>query len=643
MAIARTWRLPLKLAVLVLLSLSLVEWWARAGLLDGTERRLLDLQFQWQGRREAPQQVVIVAIDEDSLARHPDDPLLFWTGRLALAVERLRQVGVSLVGLDLLYSISPERWLSRLEGGAGPVGRDHDRAFRQQLASGQLLLVASRSGEGDEVGDYLLPSPDYLLALPDYDLLGHVGLADLLIEGDGLVRRYRLAPVAAQARARLQDEVPQLSLPALLALRAAGQDVRADSWPLGGRLLRRDQPARVIPYLGPPGTFHSLPLHRLLADEALHDPEVQALRGKLVLLGATAAGLNDAHFTPFRSDWLGGRSLLMSGVEVHANVLQALLDGRQLQSPAAGWRLAGLLALSALTVLCLLRLPVWVTPLAWLLGLALLLALGQWLFRLGWLLPHSSAGLCLSFAVLGVLGLRLTGEERERSRLRQLFGRYVSAQVVEALLQSDERPQLGGQNRQVTVLFSDIRNFTRISEQLSAAEVVEMLNAYFARACAPLLAEGGSIDKFIGDAVMVEFGSPLPLGDHARRALRAALALQKVAEEFAGWMRQRFPGRELPPFAVGIGLHSGEVVLGNIGSPERMEFTAIGDTVNLASRLEGMTKELGCVILASAECVAAAGAGVRCGRREVIRVKGRQAPVEVFEVIGLEPGGQGND
>lgn len=643
MRIPRALRMPLKLLVLVLLSVALTEWLGRAGLLDGSERRLQDLQFQLQGPRDEPQQVVIVAIDEDSLALYPDDPLLFWTDRLAIAVERLRQVGVPLVGLDLLYSISPERWLNRLTRGEGLVGRDYDRALRQQLASGQLLLVASRSGTGGDISEYLLPSPDYLLALPDYDLQAHVGLADLLVEGDGLVRRYRLAPVLAEARAQLQDEVPQLSLPALLAVRAAGQDVRAEAWQLAGQHLHRDQPASVIPYLGPPGTFHALPLHRLLAEDALHDPEVQALRGKLVLLGGTAAGLNDAHFSPFSSDWLGGRSLLMSGVEVHANVLQALLSGTQLRSPETLWRLSALLLLSALMVLCLLRLPVWAALMAWLLALLLLLGLGQWLFRLGWLLPLGAAGLSLSLSALGLLGLRLTGEERERNRLRQLFGRYVSDQVVEALLQADERPELGGQSQRVTVLFSDIRNFTRISEQLTAREVVEMLNAYFARACAPLLAEGGSIDKFIGDAVMVEFGSPLPLGDHARRGVSAALALQKVAEEFAGWMQQRFPGRDLPPFAVGIGLHSGEVVLGNIGSPVRMEFTAIGDTVNLASRLEGMTKELGCVILASAECIAEAGAGVRCARSEVIRVKGRQAPVEVFEVIGLDQGARNDD
>ena len=122
-----------------------------------------------------------------------------------------------------------------------------------------------------------------------------------------------------------------------------------------------------------------------------------------------------------------------------------------------------------------------------------------------------------------------------------MFGRYVSDQVVEALLKSDTRPELGGQSQEITLLFSDIRNFTTISERLNAREVVEMLNTYFERACAPLLAEGGSIDKFIGDAIMVEFGSPLPLADHANRGIRAAIALRAVAAEFSVWMKNAFP------------------------------------------------------------------------------------------------------
>jgi len=481
----------------------------------------------------------------------------------------------------------------------------------------------------------LLPSPDYLLALPDFDIPGHVALADLFDEGDGVIRSYHVAPVALAERAALAGSVPLLGLPSLLAVRASGLDVQAGQWILGGRPVSLDQAPEPIPYVGPPGSLPRLSLKRLLAPGALNDPDVLALRGKTVLLGATAAGLNDEHFTPYATRLFAGRGALMSGVEVHANVLEALLSGARMQPVNDTLRVATLLTLTGLATVAFVALPVWAGGIFWLASSVLFAGCGFLAFRHGLLVPVSAYSLAVGLALLGVLGWRLTGEERERTRVRQMFGRYVSDQVVESLLRSGERPELGGQSQAMTVLFSDIRNFTTISERLGAREVVEMLNTYFERACAPLLAEGGSIDKFIGDAIMVEFGSPVPLADHARRALRAALALRVVAEEFADWMVQRFPDRDLPKFAVGIGLHSGDAVIGNIGSPTRMEFTAIGDTVNLASRLEGMTKELGCVILASEATVIEAGSAVVCGRSEVIKVKGREEAVRVYEILAV--------
>lgn len=630
------------LAFFALAACLIAEILLRSGALNPVDQRLQDFWFQWQGQRAEARHVAIVALDEDTLAAYPDDPLVFWTDRLALAVARLREAGASVVGLDILLSISPERWLGKLGGELQKAARNYDQPFREQINSGQLVLVATRSGAGSSETDYLLPSPDYLLALPGFDIPGYVGLADLFDEGDGVVRRYLVTPVAAASRAPAGDGVPVLGLPSLLAVRAAGLDPQAASWRLGGRDISREQPATPIPYVGPPNTFPRISLKRLLAKDALHDPVVMALRGKVVLLGA-GAGLGDDHFTPYATSLFSGRGVLMSGVEVHANVLESLLSGERMQPLGDAARMASLLLIAMLAASLFAAQPAWLGALLWLAGVALFGVSGFLAFRSGILMPVSAYAVATALVLLGVLGWRLTGEERERARVRQMFSRYVSSQVVEALLQSGQRPELGGQSQTMTVLFSDIRNFTTISERLNAREVVEMLNTYFERACAVLLAEGGSIDKFIGDAVMVEFGSPLPLPDHALRGARAAVALRAVAEDFAGWMKQRFPDRELPPFAVGIGLHSGEAVIGNIGSPTRMEFTAIGDTVNLASRLEGMTKELGCVILASESTIAAGGDAVLCGRSEVIRVKGRAAPVRVFEVLGVKAGELGDE
>ena len=263
------------------------------------------------------------------------------------------------------------------------------------------------------------------------------------------------------------------------------------------------------------------------------------------------------------------------------------------------------------------------------------------LFLNDYVMPVAEPQLGLVVAFLITVGMRLTGEERERARMKQMFGSYVSDEVVDMLLQGGRKVNLGGEAVPVTVMFSDIRNFTTISEKLEAPEVVEMLNEYFSRVTVPILDQRGNVNKYIGDAVMAIFGSPVTYPDHARRAISAALGMVREADAFRDWMEARFPDRGLPKFGIGIGLHTGDAVMGNIGSVKRMEYTAIGDTVNAASRLEGVTKEMQCVLVASVQTVRAAGPGVITGKIETVKVKGRDEPLEVHEILGLDPGSGG--
>jgi adenylate cyclase len=355
----------------------------------------------------------------------------------------------------------------------------------------------------------------------------------------------------------------------------------------------------------------------------------------VVIIAANDRGTQDRHPSPYSRPLFGKQSGEMIGGEIHANIVETLLTGhfpRRLPL-AAEWTYV--LALIALAALLYLRLHP-AGGLAVAVALSLLCLVPAWfMFLQDWLLPVGRVQTALAIGYLATLGLRLTGEERERARLKKMFGRYVSDDVVKVLTEG-ERPDLAGESVQVTVLFSDIRNFTTISEKLNAHEVVEMLNEYFSRTTEPILAEGGMVNKFIGDAVMAIFGSPVRHSDHALRALRAALQMAREAENFKQWMRERFPDRGLPEFGIGIGVHSGEAVIGDIGSVKRTEFTAIGDTVNAASRLEGVTKEMHCVLVASKACVDAAGQGVVIGKRETIKVKGKDEPLEVFEILGVE-------
>ena len=324
----------------------------------------------------------------------------------------------------------------------------------------------------------------------------------------------------------------------------------------------------------------------------------------------------------------------MSGPEIHANILETLITEifpRSVPVYLSSLYLCIVIPASAL-VFYFLRPLSGLAAGTVMAGLAALLAFLA--FKQYWLLPTADVQLGVLLSYMSTLGIKLTGEEREKARLRKIFSRYVDDEVVEKLLASGRLPDLGGEVCHITVLFADIRNFTTISEKLTPQQVVEMLNYYLSRACDSIQTYGGTVDKFIGDAVMAVFGAPVSYPDHARRALEAALEMAKKARDLRAWMQHHFSGNDLPEFAIGIGVHTGEAIVGNIGSLKRLEYTAIGDTVNAASRLESLTKELGWTIVASKSTIEAAP-GVVTGQRIIRQVKGRQEPVEVFEVMGL--------
>jgi adenylate cyclase len=454
-------------------------------------------------------------------------------------------------------------------------------------------------------------------------------LGNFYADQDGVIRRF--FPTLFD-----DGTMPSLTFATLLSLRAAGLKPTSSSWSLGGRDIQNSILPQAIGFVGPPGTIPRLSFSQLLNSQANEGHEIQSLKDKVVIVAAEYLGNQDIHLTPYAHGFLGLESRMMSGAELHANIIETLLTGRFPRSVPSWLRLLYSAIVLSIGIALFFRLKPW-----WGLGtgLGLILictALAFLFFQINWVLPVAGLYFGTSIGYLGALSFRLTGEERERTRLRQMFGRYVSDEVVQKLLALRHRPDQQGESLQVTVLFSDIRNFTTISQKLTPHEAVQMLNAYFSRICEPILEQGGTVDKFIGDAIMAVFGSPVPSKDHAQRALRAALAISELAREFRFWMNEHFLHVDLPQFEIGIGLHTGEAVIGSIGSPKRMEFTAIGDTVNTASRLEGLTKELGWTIVASSDTIHAASSAASTGKREKISVKGREGYIEVFEVIGLK-------
>ena len=633
-------------ALLVLGACLLALLAEHAGWLGFYDRAQYDLWHRLAGPQRAPERVALVAVDDATLLAHQHEPMAFWQEHFATAIATLRAAGAKVVGLDYLFQVSAGEWLRQF-GVEDSIARTQDVGLRREFASGDVVPIGHVVSDEKGEAQIMLPIPELLYSLPQAQ--ADVGLANLVLASDGVVRRFQPA---------LFPDVgtPNVTFPIMLALRAAGLDPLSPEWAIAGETIQNSTEPRRFSFAGPPGSFPALSFERLLAPGAVDDPAVRALAGKVVIIASQESGTQDAHRTPYGP-------VLMTGGEIQANVVETLLSGRWPRDVARPLTVALLVLLVAVGAAAFLRLGPGKGAAA---GLALAAGsgVGGYLcFRGDLIWSLGSCHLGLGLAYVGAIGLRLTGEEALRRRLRDMFGRYVSGEVVDELVNTGRMPDLGGRSQEVTVLFSDIRSFTTISETLArplsgetaeqaarrgAEEVVEMLNAYLGRACDVIQAEGGTVDKFIGDAVMAVFGAPVAHPDHAARALTASLAMSRNAQEFAGWMLSRFADRDLPEFAIGIGMHTGAAMVGNIGSPQRMEYTVIGDTVNTASRMEGLTKTLAVPegvktpIAISAQVVEAAGRALELGTCENVFVKGRQEPVRVYAFLGFasEEGGE---
>ncbi len=626
---------PVVMVVLALLVTVTVAGLGWVGWLEGPENFYHDVWHRLAGVRYQPQHVALVVLDEATLRQYPE-PLVCWTPHFARVIQVLRQVGAKVIGLDYIFQVSIAAWLKTLNPPLNTLSLNYDKPFLDQLTDGQVILAAHRGVDEQLKSKIILPMSAYLRALPGQKR--DLGLINLFNDDDGVVRHY--VPALAD-----DQGLVMLTFAKVLALRAEGQnpefeiarlqqDPALQAWsaddPEGN--IVRDLPR--IGFVGPPKTFPRLSMRHLLSPGAENDAEIQALKDKVVLVAYEPDALQDIHPTPYSVSFWPWPGNDMSGPEIHANILETLLTGiypKPVPVYLSSLYLFVVIPASAL-VFYFLRPLTGLAAGVVMAGLAAVLA--YFAFKQYWLLPTADVQLGVLLSYMSTLGIKLTGEEREKARLRKIFSRYVDDDVVEKLLASGRLPDLGGEVLQITVLFADIRNFTTISEKLRPQQVVEMLNYYLSRACDAIQTKGGTVDKFIGDAVMAVFGAPVSFPDHARRALEAALELAEKASDLRAWMQQHFSGNDLPKFAIGIGVHTGEAIVGNIGSSKRLEYTAIGDTVNAASRLESLTKELGWTIVASKSTIEAAP-GVVTGRREIRTVKGRQEPVEVFEVTGL--------
>jgi adenylate cyclase len=672
----RRWRsAPVLAAGLAAVLVTALQIGRGAGLelpgLDEAERASIDVRFRLRGPRPADPRIAVVGIDDRTRQAAPD---LVQTRRgWAHLIDALARYQPKVIALDLFFS-SPEQLL---RPGLADRVRAADRALRESVeplppaaqegaavlaavvdelrgddvlaqaigragvvylgASFRLIerrsevpaeppdtpagLERARHGEVVAAGGGLAPPSAYRVDATTAAIArgaAGAGAVNMYADPDGVVRRIPLVielgghhymPLGLAAVLGAEGQPGDTSVVAGARTLAAGERVL----PLGSGA------AGHVDFLG------ERPFAHVSAADVLSGAAPrEALAGKIVFVGLTYAAY-DKVATPFDP--------LADGVDLHATLADDVLHGRLLvpTGPIAG---AGAVALVALLITALqtrrLRRRAWLPPLLALLVLAGWAALAFVAFQRG-LLVEVAAPIAGGLIVLGAgVVATLVTEGREKAQLRTVFSQYVSRTLVERLIADPALARLGGERRELTVLFSDIRGFSGFAESLPPEILAGFLNEYLTPMTDLVLGSAGTLDKYIGDAVMAVWGAPIDQADHARRACKTALAMLDAL----GPLNQRWRAEGLPEITIGIGINTGPMAVGNMGSEARFDYTVLGDAVNLGARLEALTKDYHVAILVGPDTVAAAGDDLVFREIDMVRVKGRDGVARVYELLG---------
>ena len=511
-------------------------------LMRALELQSVDARFSVRGAQAQPQDIVIVEVDDRTFTELPRVQWPFPRSLHARVIDRLREAGAKVIAVDIQFTeeTTPRQDNALVEavaraGGVVLSTTETDRHGHSRIFGGEAIVREIGARAANTV---VVPEPGGTIRKMHYEV-------------DGLVT-FGIA-VAEAATGEPIDP--------------AEMEDDGEAW---------------IDYRGPPKSFARYPYSRVLRGKV----PPAAFRGKTVIVGASAPSLQDVHPTSTTGDEL------MSGPEVQANAAWTAEHGFPLSSSGLVVELLLILLMAAAPAAATLRtkaLPALLVAVA--LGLLYLLAT-QLAFDSGVVLPVVYPLLGLALSALGALAVNYVLNAFERQRVHDTFARFVPAAVVsEVLARTDDDLRLGGMRRETTVLFSDLRGFTSFSEELPPDSVIDVLNRYLGEMSDAIMDHGGTLVAFMGDGIMAVFGAPLEQPDHADRALAAAREMLGVRlARFNAWMEEAGMGRG---FDMGIGINTGMVMSGQVGSERRVEYTAIGDTTNTAARLEGMTKGTG--------------------------------------------------
>ena len=603
----------------------------------------------------AEHKIIILDIDEKSLANEGRWP---WSRhKLAELVAKLKDYGAIVVAFDVVFS-EPERnpinEVSQHLANNAIVWEppknwfeiaDGDRAFSHQISTMDVVLGYFFQEQMDiQIGQ--LPASSYQLTTEQKSSLVSItksgyaanlpllqqaasgaGFVSNFADADGVIRRSPLVIRHGDAL------YPSLSLATVMSYLFVN-NIEIETLPLGrvevmtsviagGQKARTDVNGQVIiPFRG---RRHSFP-YISVTDVLQKKITSTALEGAIVLVGTSAIGLADLRATPVGTQY--------PGVEVHANIIRSLLSGEFPYRPEweAGLTLSILVLLGGLLSLWLPKLGPVMSVVVSVMALAITISGNFYLWHIYRMdLPIASTVLLILVLTLLNLAYGYFRENASRRLLKGMFNQYVPQAHIERMLSDPDAYQFTGDSKELTVLFADIRNFTTISEHLSAADLKAMLNQYFTPITKIIFDNDGTIDKYVGDMVMAFWGAPIEDDQHAHHGILAALEMQRMTQKIS----TDFIARGLPEIKIGVGLNSGTMNVGDMGSSYRRAYTVLGDAVNLGSRLESITKFYGVDILVG-EHTAALCPDIIFSFVDCIQVKGKDKPIAVYQPLGLE-------
>jgi len=536
------------------------------GLWERMELFVYDSWFQIRGTQPSPAEVVIVAIDDRSVKELGIFP---WPRNIfASLIDNLKDTKV--IGFDIVFDTP---------------GTADDNALLAKAMKNHGKVVLASSFSFEKSGENIYQTPILPVKQLGASAIG-IGFINTSEDLDNVVRRLTIIDVNY-----FKKPFPCFSLAVMLADRGMTPNnlklIGNSNLTAGDIFIPLDKKNQVmIDFWGPAGAIKTYSYVDVLK-ERINPSE---LAGKIVLIGTTSATERDIKVTPYtRGNMVMTDSLPSPGVEIHASAIATYLSGGYYKRAPLSFNLFFLLLVGALSVMVLSKTQNTWRGLLYLVVLMFntaLITFLAWYYGHNWINLASPIGLIL-LMYTGVTAENLIHTELERRRTRLLFSRYVPPAVVEDLLKNSGDIVLGGIKREVTIIFSDIRGFTSFSESKPPEYIINMLNEYFTEMTEVIFKYGGTLDKYIGDGMMVFFGAPIHYDDHADRALLASIEMIKRLEE----LNERWKAKGQPAIDIGVGINSGPVVVGNVGCTTRMDYTIIGEDVNLASRLESMNKE----------------------------------------------------